>query len=395
MEAVGRLAGGIAHDFNNLLTVITGRTYLLLQGLAEDHPHRKGIQTIEATAQRAAMLTRQLLAFSRKQILAPTVLDLNEVVGSFADILHRLIGDDIELVFTPGADLGRCRLDRGQLEQVLVNLVVNARDAMPQGGRITVTTANVVLREEDQRLGDGGSPGAHVMMAVADTGTGMDEHTRARIFEPFFTTKEVGKGTGLGLATVLGIVQQSEGHIRVESQLGVGTRFEIYFPVVDEAATPTDATPAPPRGGTETILVVDDEGEVQSLVQTSLAAWGYSVLGATSAGKALRIAEAHAGPIDLLLTDMVMPEMSGALLAQRLSVRHPAMAVVYMSGYIEYAAEAAAGERGHILQKPFAPDAVARVVRRALDERDAIALEADRAQPVELGLFSPPTIQLT
>jgi signal transduction histidine kinase/ActR/RegA family two-component response regulator len=395
MEAVGRLAGGIAHDFNNLLTVITGRTYLLLQGLAEDHPHRKGIQTIEATAQRAAMLTRQLLAFSRKQILAPTVLDLNEVVAGFTEILHRLIGEDIELTFTPAPDLGRCRLDRGQVEQVLVNLVVNARDAMPQGGRIAVTTTNVLLDEESVRRGGGSRPGPHVRIAVTDTGTGMDEHTRARIFEPFFTTKEVGKGTGLGLATVLGIVQQSEGQIRVESQVGVGTTFEIYFPCVEESATPTDHVAAPPRGGTETVLVVDDEPEVQALIQTALAAWGYSVLGATSASQALRLAESHPGPIDLLLTDMVMPEMSGAALAQRLSAVRPQIAVVHMSGYIEYAAEATADRHGLILQKPFAPDTVARMIRNVLDARDAPPPEPSRAPAPEVGLFSPPTVQLT
>jgi signal transduction histidine kinase len=231
MEAVGRLAGGIAHDFNNLLTVITGRTYLLLQGLAEDHPHRKGIQTIEATAQRAAMLTRQLLAFSRKQILAPTVLDLNQVVASFNEILHRLIGEDVELTFAPATDLGKCRLDRGQVEQVLVNLVVNARDAMPQGGRIAVTTANVVLDDESVRRAGGGGPGQYVRLAVADTGSGMDEHTRARIFEPFFTTKEVGKGTGQGLALAYAVVVKKHGgKIWFETKLGKGTVFFVHLP---------------------------------------------------------------------------------------------------------------------------------------------------------------------
>jgi signal transduction histidine kinase/ActR/RegA family two-component response regulator len=369
MEAIGQLAGGIAHDFNNLLTVITGRTYLLLHGLAADHPHRKGIQTIAATAQRAAALTGQLLAFSRKQVLAPTVLDLNEVTMGLTDILHRLIGESVEITFKPAADLGTAKLDRGQIEQVLVNLVVNARDAMPQGGRIAVETRNVDLDEASVGQEGGGSPGAHVMMSVSDTGTGMDEQTRARIFEPFFTTKEVGKGTGLGLATVLGIVQQSGGFIRVESKVGVGTTFKIYFPRVDEAATLVADAAAPPRAGSETVLVVDDETEVQALLQAALAGWGYTVLGATSPREAIRLAERHPGPIDLLVTDMVMPEMTGAVLAERLIAAHPDMAILFMSGYADYAAESIPQSPARVgfLQKPFAPDTVARKVRDLLD----------------------------
>ncbi len=297
MEAIGQLAGGIAHDFNNLLTVITGRTYLLLAGLPADHPHRKSVTTIDATAQRAAVLTRQLLAFSRKQVLAPTVLSLNEVVTGLEDILRRLIGEPIELTLDLEEDLGASKLDRGQVEQVLVNLVVNARDAMPEGGRIVVQTANVDLDRAFVGQDGGGRPGPYTMVAVTDTGTGMDEATRARIFEPFFTTKEVGKGTGLGLATVLGIVQQSGGLIRVESQVGVGTTFRIYFPHTEGQNAPISAaTAAPPRGGSETVLVVDDEVEVQALLQTALAAWGYRVLGATSPTEAMRLAAHHGGP---------------------------------------------------------------------------------------------------
>jgi len=375
MEAIGQLAGGIAHDFNNLLTVITGRTYLLLHGLAADHPHRKSIQTIDATAQRAAVLTGQLLAFSRKQVLAPIVLDLNEVMVALRDILHRLIGESIEFTFNPATDLGTAKLDRGQVEQVLVNLVVNARDAMPQGGRIVVETMNVDLDEAFLRQDGGGQPGPHVMIAVRDTGTGMDERTRARIFEPFFTTKAVGKGTGLGLATVLGIVQQSGGHIRVASEVGAGTTFSIYFPRVEEAATVTAGAAAPPRGGSETVLVVDDEMEVQALLQTALTSWGYTVLGATSPGQAIRLAEQHRGPIDLLVTDMVMPEMSGAALAARLIAVHPDLAMLFMSGYADYAAASIPPSRARVgfLQKPFAPDAVARKVRDLLDAVDAVA----------------------
>ena len=399
MEAVGRLAGGIAHDFNNLLTVITGRTQLLLHGLAADHPHRKGIQTIDASAQRAALLTSQLLAFSRKQVLAPTVLDLNEVMVGLRDILDRLIGESIELSFKPDADLGTAKLDRGQVEQVLVNLAVNARDAMPQGGRIAVETMNVDLDEAFVRQDGGGKPGGHVMMAVGDTGTGMDEQTRARIFEPFFTTKEVGKGTGLGLATVLGIVQQSGGHVRVESEAGVGTTFRIYFPRVEEAATPTAGAAAPPRGGSETVLVVDDEVEVQALLQTALTSWGYTVLGATSPGEAIRLAEHHPGPIDLLVTDMVMPEMSGAVLAERLITAHPAMAVLFMSGYADYAAESIPPSRARtgFLQKPFAPDAVARKVRDLLDTVDAVVPGPAPSMRPRLGIVhgQSPTARIT
>ena len=373
MEAVGQLAGGIAHDFNNLLTVIAGRTYLLLSGLAADHPHRKGIETIDNTAQRAALLTRQLLAFSRKQVLAPSVLDLNEVMTGLKDILDRLIGESIDLAFDLAPGLGRAKLDRGQVEQVLVNLVVNARDAMPEGGRIVVGTMNVDLDEAFLRPDGGGTPGAHVMVAVSDTGTGMDEHTRARIFEPFFTTKEVGKGTGLGLATVLGIVQQSGGRIRVDSQVGVGTTFRIYFAQVEEAVGPEAAAAAPPRGGSETVLVVDDEMEVQALLQTALTSWGYTVLGVTSPSEAIHVAEHHPVPIDLLVTDMVMPQMNGVALAERLIAMHPDMATLFMSGYSDYSAESIAGGLGRtgFLQKPFAPDAVARKVRDLLDTATA------------------------
>ena len=378
MEAVGRLAGGVAHDFNNLLTVITGRTHLLLRGLADDDPRRKGIQTIDATAHRAAQLTRQLLAFSRKQVLAPTVLELDEVVEGLMDILQRLIGEPIELVFRPG-HAGKCRLDRGQVEQVLVNLVVNARDAMPEGGRVILETSDVDLDATSARQHPGVGRGAHVMLTVTDTGTGMDGHTRARIFEPFFTTKAVGKGTGLGLATVYGIVQQSGGHIRVESEVGLGTTFTLYFPRVEEAVTVPEAAHEAPRPGTETVLVVDDESEVQALVQAVLVSYGYSVLGAERPTEAVKIAERHPGAIHLLLTDLVMPEMGGATLAQRLRELRPDMAVLYMSGYADYGAGSdptggpALVPPPAVLEKPFTPEAIARAVRTALDTASAPA----------------------
>jgi signal transduction histidine kinase/ActR/RegA family two-component response regulator len=393
MEAVGQLAGGIAHDFNNLLTVIAGRTYLLLSGLPPDHPHRKGIETIDKTAQRAALLTRQLLAFSRKQVLAPRVLDLNEVVGELKDILDRLIGETIDLAFDLAPGLGRAKLDQGQIEQVLVNLVVNARDAMPNGGRIVVETMNVDLDEAFLGPDGGGTPGAHVMVAVRDTGTGMDEQTRARIFEPFFTTKEVGKGTGLGLATVLGIVQQSGGRIRVDSQVGAGTTFRIYFPQVEDAAAPEAGAAAPPRGGSETVLVVDDEMEVQALLQTALTSWGYRVLGVTSPSEAIHVAEHHPVPIDLLVTDVVMPEMNGVVLAERLVAMHPDMATLFMSGYSDYSAEATMSRpaRAGFLQKPFAPDAVARKVRDLLDAVEGTTRRPARADAPGWGTACGPS----
>jgi len=369
MEAIGRLAGGIAHDFNNLLMVITGRTYLLMNDFTAADPRRKNIATIDEAAKRAALLTRQLLAFSRKQVLAPTVLDLNEVVAGLTDILDRLVGEPIEIAFVPVADLGRTKLDRSQIEQVLVNLVVNARDAMPDGGRITVETHNVELDAAFVRGDEAGGAGPHVMLAVTDTGTGMDERTRARIFEPFFTTKEVGKGTGLGLATVHGIVQQSDGHIRVESAVGAGTTFRIYFPRVDDVIAATRDEGRAVLGGSETVLVVDDEVEVQSLLQAALAGYGYTVLGASSPGEALGLAEQHSGRIRLLLTDIVMPEMSGPALAERLAAFCPGMSTVYMSGYADYGSDVVADCGGgvHFLQKPFSPETVARTIREALD----------------------------
>jgi signal transduction histidine kinase/CheY-like chemotaxis protein len=371
MEAVGRLAGGIAHDFNNLLTVITGYSQLLLGTLPVGDPMRRGVDLIQTTAQRAAGLTRQLLAFSRKQVLAPTVLDLNEVVPGMAAMLQRLIGETIELEFRPGQELGSVKVDLGQLEQVIVNLVVNARDAMPKGGRITLETANVELREDHARRHIGVTTGSYAMLTVTDTGTGMDPETQSHIFEPFFTTKEPGQGTGLGLATVYGIVRQSGGSISVDSEPGEGSTFTIYLPRVQEAPEKREAASLPPARGSETLLVVEDENEVRVLVQKILEDYGYIVLSAGTIAEALRIAERHAGPIHLLVTDMVMPQMSGSELAECLRSLRPEVAALYMSGYTDHAIvnDGRSGHGAPFIQKPFTPDALARKVREVLDSR--------------------------
>ncbi|HKZ03911.1 MAG TPA: ATP-binding protein [Methylomirabilota bacterium] len=373
MEAVGRLAGGIAHDFNNLLTVIMGRSALLLRAVPAEDPKRKSIENIDETAQRAALLTRQLLAFSRKQVLQPGIIDLKAVVVGMSEILKRLIGPAIEFSITAPEDLGSVKMDRGQTEQILVNLVVNARDAMPDGGQLTVHALDVVLDElEATRLG-GLTPGPYVMLGVTDTGIGMDAHTQARIFEPFFTTKEPGRGTGLGLATVFGIVRQGGGAVAVESAPGAGTTFRIYLPRVDGAAEATEETSAPIGRGTETVLLVEDESGVRALMESVLTDHGYTVLAASRPGEAIRIAERHTGPIHLLLSDMVMPEMPGTALARELVAMRPDMALLFVSGYADYAGDDGLPADGHgraaaFLQKPFTPDLVARTVRSVLDD---------------------------
>ena len=375
IEALGRLAGGLAHDFNNLLTVITGHSQLMLRQSALADPLRDGLGIIERTAARACRLTTQLLAFSRKQVLAPSVLSLDEVIPGMAEMLQRLIGEDITLVFRPAPELGCVTVDPGQLEQVVVNLVVNARDAMPNGGRITIETGHVELNEDSSRRHVGVSPGSYVTLSVGDTGIGMDAKTCARIFEPFFTTKALGKGTGLGLATVYGIVSQSGGNIRVESALGAGSIFTIYLPrVVGVPEQTAEVSTALPARGSETVLVVEDESEVRALVQRILEEFGYSVLSAGEIADAFRIVERHGDPIDLLLTDIVMPEMNGVQLAERLVGLHPEMDVLYMSGYTDYAIVNPA----RFIQKPLTPDALARKVRAVLDART----DGDHARPV-------------
>jgi CheY-like chemotaxis protein len=307
-----------------------GRGDILLGRLPADHPHRRDIALIKKTAERAAALTKQLLAFSRKQILEPKVLDLNTVVSGMVTMLQRLIGEDIELVFLAGSELGRVKADPGQLEQVIANLAVNARDAMPNGGRLTLETTAVDLGEHYARQHVGVQAGSYVMLGVSDTGTGMDRETQARIFDPFFTTKETGKGTGLGLATVYGIVKQSGGNIWVYSEPGKGTTFKVYLPQVHDAEDAAEPEQIRPGRGTETILIVEDE--VRALACEVLATYGYEVLQARTPADALLIAERHTGPIQLLLTDVIMPGMSGRILAERLAPLRPEMNVLYMSG---------------------------------------------------------------
>src|SRR5881392_1254098 len=363
MEAVGRLAGGVAHDFNNLLTVITSYSDLLLEDLASNDPKRDDVGQIRQAAEGAAALTRQLLAFSRQQVLEPKVLDVRAIVAGTEKLLRRLIGADVQLATSLASDLGAVKADPGQLEQIIINLAVNARDAMPGGGRLSIEAANLEQVE--------GRPGRYVLLAVSDTGIGMDEQTKARIFEPFFTTKESGKGTGLGLATVYGIVKQAGGFIWVYSEPGRGTSFKVYLPRVDEPAEPEVARPAPGevRGGTETVLVVEDAASVRMVTRQVLERHGYAVLEAPNGDTALRLAAKHHGPIDLLLTDVVMPGLSGRQLAEQLAQLRPSMKVLYVSGY----GENAVVHHGILepgvayLQKPFTPETLARRVRDTLD----------------------------
>ena len=369
MEAIGRLAGGIAHDFNNLLTVIAGQTYMLRNQTGAG-PVREGVERIEDTAERAAELIRQLLAFSRKQVLQPGVLRLNAIVESMAPMLTRVIGEDVELSTRLEPRLLHVKADPTQIEQVIMNLAVNARDAMPRGGRLTLETANVTVDGSSATQHPEVTPGDYVMLAVSDTGTGMDAETRRRLFEPFYTTKGPGKGTGLGLSTVYGIVKQSGGHIFVYSEPGRGATFKIYLPVVSESVAPpllarTDDMPR----GTETVLLVEDECDVRSLVRQVLQERGYRVVEATDAREALRLAGEPTAPIDLLLTDVIMPQMTGRVLADLVTAAQPTIPVLFISGYADNAVvEHGVLQAGRAyLQKPFTPAQLARVVRRVLD----------------------------
>lgn len=371
MEAIGRLAGGVAHDFNNLLTVILGYSELLLTLSPATDPNRSIIADIHHAGERAATLTRQLLAFSRKQVLAPQLLDLNEVIGNTEKMLRRLIGEDIALTTVLAPRLRQVRIDPGQMEQVILNLAVNARDAMPRGGRLTVETRNIKIGSEGLPRHPDRKPGNYVRLAITDTGSGMTPEVQARLFEPFFTTKEPGHGTGLGLATVFGIVKQSEGHISVYSEVGVGTAFEILFPAVADAARsePSRSGLAPVRFGHETVLLVEDEEPVRKIARLALESHGYHVIEAHLGAEALNAVAEHPTPIQLLVTDVVMPEMSGRELAERLRKRHPGLKVLFVSGYTDDAVirHGILDARDPFLQKPFSPLTLARKVRDVLD----------------------------
>jgi PAS domain S-box-containing protein len=371
MEAVGQLAGGIAHDFNNLLTAILGSTQLLLHNTPPGDPRREDAEEIRHAGLRAAELTRQLLAFSRRQVLAPKVLDVNAVVANMDRMLRRLLGEDVELATSLDPAAGAVNADPGQLEQVLLNLAVNARDAMPGGGRLSIGTTRVTLDEEHVERRHRMPAGDYACLAVADTGVGMDETTQAHLFEPFFTTKEVGKGTGLGLATVYGIVKQSGGYIWVYSEAGHGTTVKIYLPRVPGVAdAPAPASePQPVRGGDETVLLVEDAAPVRTLARRSLEARGYRVLDAADGPSALQLSTRHRGGIDILVTDVVMPGMSGRELAERLAPERPSMKVLYTSGYTDDAMvrQGVLNAGVAFLQKPFVPDTLARKVREVLD----------------------------
>ena len=372
MEAVGRLAGGIAHDFNNLLMVISGYSEFLLDRLGPDPALRGPAQEIAGASQRASSLTRQLLAFSRKQMLAPKILDLNGVVTENLKMLTRVIGEDIDLLMVPASSLGAVRADAGQIDQVIMNLAVNARDAMPSGGKLTIETSNVSLDEEYARFHAPLRAGEYVMLSISDTGLGMDSETQSHIFEPFFTTKGP-KGTGLGLSTVYGIVKQSGGYIWVYSEPGKGSTFKIYLPRVAERVEPAQVVvpeePAFTEPGTETILLAEDEANLRYLARQFLEKQGYRVIEAVDGAAAMQIAVAHEGIIHLLLTDVIMPGMNGRELAQRISEIRPNTKVLYMSGYTENVI----GHNGtldadvRLLQKPFTLRDLKNTVREVLD----------------------------
>jgi two-component system cell cycle sensor histidine kinase/response regulator CckA len=372
MESIGKLAGGIAHDFNNLLTAINGYAELSLELAQEEHPLHRNLSEIKTAGERAASLTRQLLAYSRKQVLSPKVLNINHIVRDMHGMVSRLIGEDIELVRFLEPNLGFVKADPAQIEQVILGLVVNARDATPSGGRIIIETQNAELDEYATAFLPDARPGAYVMLAVSDTGCGMDEQTKARVFEPFFTTKGFGKGAGMGLAMVHGIVTQSNGHVFVYSQPGQGSAFKIYLPVVacplDDVACPGSSAPASPRGQ-ETILLAEDEEVVRRFTKQILEMGGYRVLEAENGEEGMKIAAGHEGPIDLLLADVVMPKMNGRELAERLTRVRPGMGVLFMSGYTDDAIvrHGLMEVNTHFIQKPFLPNKLTKAVREILD----------------------------
>ncbi len=373
MEAIGRLAGGIAHDFNNLLTAILGYSHVVVDQLGEGHPLSADVEQIRKAGERAAALTRQLLVFSRKQVLLPAVVDLNAVVTDIDKMLRRVIGEDIELRLVLDGDLGQVMIDPTQVEQVIMNLCVNARDAMPAGGTLTLETGNVDLDESYAKTHVGVQPGPYVMLAVSDTGIGMDAETKSHLFEPFFTTKPRGKGTGLGLSTVYGIVRQSGGHSWVYSELNRGTTFKIYLPRLEksgEAHLVEHQKAATDHGGTETILLVEDDDTIRHMVSSILAKHGYKVIEAPTPHAAIAAAAQHIDGIDLLVTDVVLPGMSGPELVARMAKVHAGLKVLYMSGYTDDAVmQHGLLEAGTaFLQKPFTPDGFLRKVRAVLSE---------------------------
>ncbi len=371
MEAIGALAGGVAHDFNNLLTVINGYSEVVLDDLGLAAPARDMVREIHRAGDRASTLTRQLLAFSRKQVLSPQVVDLNALVREMAKMLRRLIGENIALTTALTFDLAQIRADPGQIEQVVMNPVVNARDAMPNGGKLTIETENAKLTDEYCRRHVDIRPGRYARLAVTDTGIGMDEATRTRIFEPFFTTKEAGKGTGLGLSTVHGIVRQSGGHVEVYSQLGRGTTFKIYLPAlaVEKSAPPPASVVLDVPRGTETVMLAEDDDSIRMLARIALQSSGYSLLEAANGHNALKVAAAHSTQIHLLVTDVIMPGMSGRELADQLRQMHSGLRVLYVSGYADHAIarHGIVDEGVTFLQKPFTPTTLARKVREVLD----------------------------
>ena len=370
IDSIGRLAGGVAHDFNNILAVICGHTDLALAQLSPDAPLRSNLECIQESAERAANLTRQLLAFARRQVIEPRRINLNELIVNLNKMLRRLIGEDIKLVTQTAPDLGQIKADPGQIEQVLLNLVVNARDAMPEGGTLTIRTDNVTL-DEDYARRHLVTPGDYVMVSVSDTGVGMTDEVKQHIFEPFFTTKEQGKGTGLGLATCFGIIQQSNGHIHSESQVDKGTQFKIYLPRVSGVEDSVSSREAPvslPQG-TETILLAEDETSLRQLMARVLRTQGYTVLEAADGHEALTLAQANGAKIQLLLTDVIMPGLSGKTLAEWLGQVNPAVRVLFISGYINNNAvrDAMSKPGTFFLQKPFNPLDLTKKVREAIE----------------------------